>query len=317
MAIPFFSSAKPKQGALPGEALLTPVFLTAAAMLVLAFCSFNTLLLSGLAKEPIPLNAAKMLCLVNTERKNNGLSALAMDDSLAESAEFQSRAQAHVSIMSHLIRGEPVLEDRIAKASGEKKWVGMGENVAYGWPDEEYVMKRWMNSPGHRANILGKFTHIGVALAFSANGTKYWTQNFGNNGQKSNFPLCPGYSPPAPAPAPATSSNPAKKSDVEPTAMMAPAQPSSSSDRMHASANVSAAAPHTMSPIPQPTSVAKAKPSVDMHRLSTVHGGHVATTATTATTATAPTPLAAVGRSGYGIPFSDQRPSAPRVRRRR
>ena len=55
-----------------------------------------------------------------------------------------------------------------------------GENIAYGYPTAAAVMKAWMNSPGHRSNILNRqFTKIGLGLARSADGTPYWVQDFG------------------------------------------------------------------------------------------------------------------------------------------
>ncbi|MBA3398727.1 MAG: CAP domain-containing protein [Acidimicrobiia bacterium] len=51
-----------------------------------------------------------------------------------------------------------------------------GENVAAGYRTANDVMRGWMNSPGQRANILnGRFTDIGIGLATSADGTRYWT----------------------------------------------------------------------------------------------------------------------------------------------
>ena len=51
-----------------------------------------------------------------------------------------------------------------------------GENVAAGYGSASSVVDGWMNSSGHRANILnGAFTQIGVAVAYSADGTAYWT----------------------------------------------------------------------------------------------------------------------------------------------
>lgn len=56
----------------------------------------------------------------------------------------------------------------------------VGENIAYGYPTAGAVVKAWMNSPGHRANILNRrFTKIGLGLARSDDGTKYWVQDFG------------------------------------------------------------------------------------------------------------------------------------------
>lgn len=56
----------------------------------------------------------------------------------------------------------------------------MGENIAMGTADEDKVTKMWMNSPGHRANILnGRFRKVGVAYAFSSDGVAYWCVVFG------------------------------------------------------------------------------------------------------------------------------------------
>ena len=56
---------------------------------------------------------------------------------------------------------------------------GSGENIAWGQKTPEQVMNGWMNSDGHRANILNKnYTTIGVGLYQNASGTNYWTQLF-------------------------------------------------------------------------------------------------------------------------------------------
>lgn len=54
-----------------------------------------------------------------------------------------------------------------------------GENIAYGQPTPQAVMNAWMNSAGHRANILGaSYTYIGVGAAKNSQGVIYWTQEF-------------------------------------------------------------------------------------------------------------------------------------------
>jgi uncharacterized protein YkwD len=56
----------------------------------------------------------------------------------------------------------------------------VGENIAYGYPTAAAVMRGWMGSPGHRANILRPgFRRIGLGLARSGDGTPYWVQDFG------------------------------------------------------------------------------------------------------------------------------------------
>ncbi|MCC6751300.1 MAG: transporter, partial [Deltaproteobacteria bacterium] len=60
-------------------------------------------------------------------------------------------------------------------------YVGAGENIALGQPTPAQVMKSWMTSPGHRANILGPFTHLGTGYVPCGTGAfakPYWTQDF-------------------------------------------------------------------------------------------------------------------------------------------
>ena len=54
-----------------------------------------------------------------------------------------------------------------------------GENIAAGQTSASAVMKSWMNSPGHKANILnGNYTHIGVGYVQGGTYSRYWTQQF-------------------------------------------------------------------------------------------------------------------------------------------
>ena len=57
-------------------------------------------------------------------------------------------------------------------------WRSVAENVAYGYASAAAVMTGWMNSSGHRRNILSSNTHIGVGLAYGSDGLPYWTQVF-------------------------------------------------------------------------------------------------------------------------------------------
>lgn len=58
-------------------------------------------------------------------------------------------------------------------------YTAAGENIAYGQPTAQAVMDAWMNSPGHRANILNRsYTQIGVGAVSDSNGILYWTQDF-------------------------------------------------------------------------------------------------------------------------------------------
>ena len=68
------------------------------------------------------------------------------------------------------------LVDRLARVGFS--WRAAAENVASGQTTAGSVMAAWMNSPGHRSNILSTNTRIGVGFAVAADGRRYWTQVF-------------------------------------------------------------------------------------------------------------------------------------------
>jgi len=131
----------------------------------------------------------KMLCLVNKQRVKYGLSTLGLSADLTNSAQQHSNDQARMKKMSHDGSNGSDPGTRIQQYGYE--WHACAENVAYGYPGaESKVMKAWMKSPGHRANILGPYTHFGSAVAYTGK-TPYYTQDFGDNNDGGNFPECP------------------------------------------------------------------------------------------------------------------------------
>ena len=115
-----------------------------------------------------------MLQLVNTERAKNGLGALTMNTGASKAA--QVRATEIVKQFSHT---RPNGQDPFtALKEFGVSYSAAGENIAYGYSTAQSVMNAWMNSPGHRANILnGRFTQIGIGV-YQSNGVYYWTQEF-------------------------------------------------------------------------------------------------------------------------------------------
>lgn len=115
--------------------------------------------------------------LVNVERQKNGLSALELDVALSKVAREKSKDMATKGYFSHTspTYGSPF--DMMKKFG--IKYSTAGENIAMGQATAEAVVKAWMNSEGHRANILNKnFTKIGVGYYKASNGSPYWTQMF-------------------------------------------------------------------------------------------------------------------------------------------
>ncbi|MBB6445296.1 CAP domain-containing protein [Bacillus benzoevorans] len=112
--------------------------------------------------------------LTNQERAKNGLPALKVDNGLSKAARAKSVDMQTKNYFSHTspTYGSPF---EMMKQFGVS-YRGAGENIAKGQRSPQEVVNSWMNSPGHRANILNNsFTHIGVGHAANGN---YWTQMF-------------------------------------------------------------------------------------------------------------------------------------------
>ena len=115
--------------------------------------------------------------LVNVERSKNGLAALTADSLLMKTAAVKSQDMAKNNYFSHTspTYGSPF---DLMKQYGVS-YRAAGENIAMGQTSPAQVMDGWMNSAGHRANILNSsFTKIGVGVAQNASGQYYWTQHF-------------------------------------------------------------------------------------------------------------------------------------------
>lgn len=119
----------------------------------------------------------KVVQLVNIERVKNGLPALYMDKSISNVARIKSKDMADINYFSH--------QSPTYGSAGEMlnkfgiTWSAWGENIASGQPTPEQVVNEWMNSPGHRANILSpNFIFIGVGYCTNSSGKTFWTQLF-------------------------------------------------------------------------------------------------------------------------------------------
>ncbi|MGW5851070.1 CAP domain-containing protein [Streptomyces sp. NPDC055254] len=125
---------------------------------------------------PAPSGAqAEVLALVNKERAAAGCSALTVNAKLTKAAQDHSADMAAHSNMSHTGSDGSDPGGRITRAG--YVWRTYGENVAYGYSTPAKVMEGWMNSPGHKRNILDcSYKEIGIGLAQPGH---YWTQNFG------------------------------------------------------------------------------------------------------------------------------------------
>ncbi|MEU9554062.1 CAP domain-containing protein [Streptomyces fumanus] len=120
---------------------------------------------------------AQVLALVNEERAAAGCAPLTADDRLTRAADAYSDAMAGSGVLSHTGPDGSTMASRVEAAG--YAWSALGENIARGQADAASVMESWMNSPGHRANILNcSFTHLGVGV-HPGDGGPWWTQDFG------------------------------------------------------------------------------------------------------------------------------------------
>lgn len=141
----------------------------------------NLIYVNQIVKVPnlasVKLIEKQVITMVNVERAKANLAPLKYNWQLSGVARYKSQDMIDKNYFSHQspTYGSPF---NMRKNFGIK-YMAAGENIAYGQRTATEVMKGWMNSPGHRANILSKnYSEIGVGLAKKSDGTCYWTQQF-------------------------------------------------------------------------------------------------------------------------------------------
>lgn len=128
--------------------------------------------------NPIAVTAT-LVDLTNEERVRAGVSPLAEDARLSQAAQLEARQLADIGQFAHVLPAAPYATPSDRLAAAEYRWRSYGENIASGHR-ADVVMRRWMESPGHRANILSdKFTEIGIGYGIAADGLRYYVQVFG------------------------------------------------------------------------------------------------------------------------------------------
>ena len=117
--------------------------------------------------------AYQVLKRVNKERADNGLPALIMDEELLECA-MQRAAEASIYFSHTRPDGSSCFS-----VLPQKHTIGCGENIAIGQPSADGVMYEWMNSEGHRENILTEdYKSIGIGCFYQPDGYPCWVQLF-------------------------------------------------------------------------------------------------------------------------------------------
>lgn len=124
--------------------------------------------------------AADIVRLTNDARARNGLPALASNSKLMQAASIHAQQMATYQQQQHTISGAeyPTLESRLQSVG--YVYGSAAENIAWNQRTPQEAMTSWLNSSGHRANIMDPgLTEMGAAMAKSAKGEPYWIQVFG------------------------------------------------------------------------------------------------------------------------------------------
>ncbi|MEU6133872.1 CAP domain-containing protein [Nocardioides sp. NPDC047086] len=182
--------------------------------------------------------------LANSARADAGLDPLTRDSALDGLARKWAYKIAADGALSH----NPDLAEQVPEG-----WQGVGENVAMGYPTGAAMHRGWMSSDGHRANILGDYTHIGIAFV-KVDGSSWGVQVFAKYPpgvrptEKPKATAAPAPTAPAStrAPTPRQTTKPKKSASASPTPSRTPsasASPSTSPSASPSESESTSAAP--------------------------------------------------------------------------
>ena len=124
--------------------------------------------------------AREIVYLVNLERAQHSLPPLRVNTRLVADAKLQAAQIAETGVLDHVILSGPYPTPRVRAEVAGYAWNALGENLALGFKDAPSAVAAWMQSPGHRANILGGgYSETGVVLEADARGRLIFVQTFG------------------------------------------------------------------------------------------------------------------------------------------
>jgi len=134
---------------------------------------------AGTGSDPNTV-AADVVRYTNNARTQSGRRALVTSSRLMEAARLHAEQMAAHQHMEHTISGAryPTMLSRLQAVRYD--YLNAAENISWNQSNAQNAVTTWMNSSGHRANILDpNLTEIGAAMARSSRGEPYWIQVFG------------------------------------------------------------------------------------------------------------------------------------------
>jgi len=116
----------------------------------------------------------KLIILINNYRESQGLNSLQLINHISYKSQEHNLYMIDNKVVNHDYFQQRV--DNLMQLLGAET---VAENIAFNYPTAESVLSAWLNSPGHKANIVGDFTHFGIAATTDPQtGKKYYTNLF-------------------------------------------------------------------------------------------------------------------------------------------
>ena len=122
-------------------------------------------------------NGLALLAAHNLERKKDRPGPLKLSEKLSQAAMAHAKDMAKQQKLDHTGSDKSTVVERVKRQN--YPYVIVGENIANGQSDVSEVMTTWMESPGHRDNIMAEFTEMGAARVEDDVGMNYWCVDFG------------------------------------------------------------------------------------------------------------------------------------------
>ena len=117
---------------------------------------------------------SKLITLINDYRQSKGLNPLTVINHISYKSEEHNFYMIDNNVVNHDYFHQR--SDNLVRVLGAEK---VGENIAYNYQTAESAMSAWLNSPSHKANIEGDYTHLGISVTINPdNGKKYYTNMF-------------------------------------------------------------------------------------------------------------------------------------------
>lgn len=159
--------------------LFLKILLSSVIIFSLNSCSNNEATENVLVKEntitiyDYNANETELINLINNYRVSKGLNALILENYISKVSENHDIYMVSKNEISHDLF-ELRYKD-LVDVLGAKK---VAENVAYKFNSSQSTLNAWINSPGHKANLEGDFTHFGISIKTNSEGVKFYTNIF-------------------------------------------------------------------------------------------------------------------------------------------